>query len=113
MKSTLLAGLVLLATGGAFAGEPLFKAESSQEGLSIPYYVCADGKAAMSCYKFTANGKDVFIMSKSRKHPTFPNAGIMLQVPGYKVYGCTPYSNGYCLFAVNNTAYTKLVLATQ
>lgn len=112
MKSSLLAGLALLATGGAFAGEPLFATYTSQEGLDIPYTVCASGKAAMSCYRFHGQGKDIFVLSKSKK-PTFPEAGIHLEIPGYKVNGCVPYTNGYCIFAVNNTAYTKLVLTAQ
>jgi hypothetical protein len=106
----LLAGLATLAASTAFAGEPLFKVDSSQEGLNLPYVVCADGMAAMSCYRFTAHGTNLYIMSKSTKHPTFKNAGIKLDAPGYKIEGCAPYTNGYCLFAVNNTQYTQLFL---
>jgi hypothetical protein len=106
----LLTGLTLLVASSAFAGEPLFKVDSTKEGLNIPYVVCASGISAMSCYRFTAYGKEIFIQSKSTKHPTFKDAGIKLDVPGYKLEGCTPYSNGYCLFSVNNTQYTRLFL---
>ena len=110
MRLKLLAGLATLAASSAFAGEPLFDTYSSQEGLNVPYTVCADGKSMMTCYRFTANGKEIFVRSKSTRHPTFKDAGIKLDVPGYNLEGCVPYSNGYCLFSVNNTAYTKLFL---
>lgn len=105
-----IAGLSVLLSSGVFAGEPLFKVDSSQEGLNIPYQVCADGVNVQSCYKFTAYGKQIFIQSKSNRHPVFTNAGILLHVPGYKINGCSPYGNGYCLFAVSNSSYAQLSL---
>lgn len=108
MRLTLLAGLATLAASSAFAGQPLFSTYSSQEGLNILYTVCADGKSVMSCYRFHANGRDIFIKSNSSKHPSFKDAGVIVDIPGYKLEGCVPYANGYCLFSCNNTAYTKL-----
>lgn len=112
MIKHVLAGLAILASGTIFAGEPLFKVDSSHEGLSVPYHVCANGKAQLTCYRFVADGKELFIQSKSKK-PVFPDAGIQLQVPGYKINGCTPYANGYCLFNLTNSSYSRLVLTSQ
>ena len=109
MIKQVFAGFAILVSNVTFAGESLFKVNSSHEGLSIPYTVCVDGKSQMSCYRFVADGKEIFIQSKSKK-PVFSNAGIQLQVPGYSIQGCTPYANGYCLFIMTNSSYSRLVL---
>lgn len=101
-----------LASAGACAAEPLFSVESSQEGLTIPYVLCAEGKTAKSCYRFTAHGTKLFIMAKSPQRPSIKDAGIKLEKHKYNVEGCAPYANGYCLFSVNNMTYTKLYLVS-
>lgn len=110
MKFGLLLGLASIASTATFGADTLFRVDSTQEGLTIPYVVCANGKAAMSCYRFTAHGKQLFIMAKNPNHPNYKDVGIRLDIPGYRLEGCVPYSNGYCLFSVNNMGYSQLFI---
>lgn len=108
MKKSIIAGLLL--SSQAFAGGLLFDVQSSNEGLTIPLVLCLDGKSEMSCQKFTAQGLNLSVKTTTTRTTSYSNAGIKVMTSGFKLSGCTPYGNGYCLFPVTSFGYVSLGL---
>lgn len=103
-------GALLVAANSAIAGVLLFDVQSSKEGLYVPITLCLNGIEQLSCQRYTVNGKTIEIKARTKNHGDFQNAGIKVDTTGYKLTGCTPYNNGYCLFYLNNRQYSRIIL---
>lgn len=107
MKRGLIAGIASIAIASqAFAGGLLFDVKSSQDGLNVPIVLCLSGTAQLSCQHYTVQGYDLLIQTRTSNTKVFPNAGIKVNAPGYKLSDCTPYTNGYCIFQA--TSYSPV-----
>ena len=67
----------------------------------------------LSCQNFTISALNLQINTTVPDH-VYPYAGIKINTPGFTLANlgidCTPNSNGYCLFSVNNTLPKTLTL---
>ena len=104
MKLGLMVGMMMVAN--CYAGGLLFDVKSSQDGLNLPITLCLSGTAQMSCQNYTVQGYDLSIQTRTKNNKIFPNAGIKVNAPGYKLSDCTPYTNGYCIFQA--TSYSPV-----
>ncbi len=103
----------LLTSSIIFAGKGLFfniAATGTPVNLSIT--LCLNGTGALSCQNYTIPALSLSISTTIPNH-VYPAAGIRVNTPGYILQGCTPGSNGYCLFAVSNTLPAQIILTTN
>ncbi|WP_058478751.1 GMC family oxidoreductase, partial [Legionella steigerwaltii] len=57
-----------------------------------------------SCQDYNVSATDLTVLTTVPKH-TYPFAGIKINSPYYSIgSGCTPLSNGFCMFSVSNTS---------
>ena len=94
----------------AFASD-FFKITATGPGVS-PYSItlCLDGLGSTaSCQNYSVSALNLSIKTTTPNH-TYPSAGMQINTAGYTIAGCTPNSNGYCIFTVSNTtAYTATI----
>lgn len=98
--------LLIISIAGECAGYFL-DVKSANYGESTPVLICLNAKAQISCQKYVIIGSDAMIKSYNI---TYSDAGIKVVEGSQKLHGCTPYSNGYCLFYVNSTSATHINL---
>ncbi len=91
------------------AAGTFFNVSSTGPAASISMIICLNGIGALSCQNYTTTATNLSIISTIPNH-TYPNAGIKITTPGYTPAGCTPSSNGYCLFSVSNTQAASILL---
>lgn len=89
----------------------LFKIEGSGITVSVDVILCLNGKGPLSCQSYHVSSQDLHISSAAKHH--YPAAGIKVLTHGYHATGCTPYPNGYCLFATSNSASTVIHLISS
>ena len=65
--------------------------------------LCLNGKGPLTCQNYSVSALTLKISTTVSNH-YYPSAGIKLLSQGYKPTGCTYYSNGFCLFALSDTA---------
>jgi len=108
---SLFTSISAMASGGQLfqitATEPL----AGTNGSSISMTLCLNGKAALSCQNYTVSALTLSIMPAA-KH-TYPAAGIKINTPGYTPSGCTPNSNGYCLFTVSQSQPANITVSVN
>lgn len=101
--STACVALVIGAHQEAFsASGELFAITGTGLTATIDIKLCLNGKAALSCQKFTVTRETLSIRTTLPNH-NYPFVGIKVTTPGYTLTGCTPTSNGYCIFSTNDT----------
>lgn len=65
--------------------------------------LCLNGNGPTSCQRYSVSALSLSIQTTSANH-TYPTAGIKLNTSDYHLAsGCTPSSNGYCLFSVSDS----------
>lgn len=79
---------------------PLFSVTSSGTPAHAQITLCLNAQGPLSCQVFTVSGTELSIRATIPDH-TYPNAGIKINTPGFVPTGCTPISNGYCIFSLN------------
>lgn len=94
------------------AGSLYFDVTSSNDAINVPITLCLEAKREAYCQLYVAKGLDLSLKlnPKLPDYLGFPNAGIKVNVPGYKVSGCNPYGNEYCIFSVSTHAVTHIQL---
>lgn len=93
----------------ALAAGNLFNVVATGTSANVSLTLCLNGAGPASCQNYSVAAADLSITTTVANH-TYPAAGIKINTSGYNVSGCTPSSNGYCLFSVSNTAAQSLVL---
>ncbi|WP_173237355.1 DUF1566 domain-containing protein [Legionella antarctica] len=71
--------------------------------------LCLNGKGPLSCQNYKITSLDLIISTTKPNH-VYPSVGIKLNTPGYSLVGCTPSSNGYCLFTTSNMTPVSIVI---
>lgn len=84
----------------------LFKVNATGIPASISITLCLNAKAKLGCQNFKVNGLDLAILTTIPKRQ-YDGVGIKVNTPGFSVSQssnqCTPLTNGYCTFNVNDT----------
>ena len=101
IKRILICILFFACCPTVFAGS-LFNVSSNGPAAQISMTLCLNGQGPISCQTYTTSATNLNITTAIPNH-TYPNAGIKINTPGYLPAGCSPNSNGYCLFSVSNT----------
>ena len=101
IKRILICILFFACCPTVFAGS-FFNVSATGPTAQISMILCLNGQGPLSCQNYTTSALNLNITTTIPKH-TFPNAGIKINTPGYLPAGCSPNSNGYCLFSVSNT----------
>ena len=102
--------LLLISSPLALAGD-LFSVSSGGTASDVSITLCSNGNGPLSCQNYNVTGLTLDILATVNH--SYPAAGIKINTPGYNVAvdgGCTPISNGYCLFAVNGTVDQVITL---
>lgn len=86
----------------------LFNILESGSPVSADIILCLNGKGPMSCQNYHVSAQNLTIRSTANHN--YPIAGIKVLTSGISASGCTPYNNGYCLFATNSTTGAGVVL---
>lgn len=87
----------------------------SEEGVAetININLCLNGTGPATCQNYTVN-HGVLILTTVIPGHTYSGAGIKLNTSGYTLTeedsGCTPISNGYCLFSVSDTSSATIII---
>ncbi|MDR3443136.1 MAG: fibronectin type III domain-containing protein [Legionella sp.] len=105
----LIAGILLLSPLAFAQTAPFFKIVEAGTPAAVDVILCLNGTGSLSCQNYHFSAQDVRISTTAAHH--YPAVGIKVLTPGYRVTGCTPYPNGYCLFAASNTASAALHLS--
>lgn len=79
---------------------------------NVSITLCLNGQAALSCQTYSASALTLLISTTIPNH-VYPAAGIIINTPGYSVFGCTKASNGYCLFSVSNTSPVTFLVSNN
>ncbi|MGM9452285.1 fibronectin type III domain-containing protein [Legionella bozemanae] len=108
MNNLLIVGMVLLSSLAYAKMGLLFKITQSGAPAAVDVILCLNGKGPLSCQNYHVSAQDLRI-STTASHQ-YPAAGIKVLTPGYNATGCTPYSNGYCLFVASNTTAAMIHL---
>ena len=87
---------------------PLFNVVASGEPVSAEVKLCLNGKANLSCQKYTVKAKDLEISTTVERN--YEAAGIQSLTSGYQPSGCFGAANGNCLFALSAGISTQIVL---
>ncbi len=87
---------------------PLFEITESGNTAAVDIILCLNGKTQLSCQNYHASAQDLNISATAKHY--YPAFGIKILTPGYQATDCTPYSNGYCLFEINNSASVMIHL---
>ncbi|WP_298627222.1 hypothetical protein [uncultured Legionella sp.] len=104
----IVAAMILFSSLAYAKAGLFFNVVESGAPASADLVFCLNGKGALSCQKYHVSAQDLQISAATGG--SYPAAGIQLLTEGYKITGCTPYSNGYCLFAVSPQTPTSLRL---
>ncbi len=89
---------LLMSQATANAGS-IFEVSASGEPAELDMIICLNGKGKISCERHTASALDLSIRTTIPKQ-AYSSVGIKLNAAGYSPTGCSPYSNGYCLFSI-------------
>ncbi|CEG57222.1 InlB B-repeat-containing protein [Legionella fallonii] len=103
---------ILLMNQTTTAGNGLFfkiLATGIPDNLSIT--LCLNGKGPLSCQNYAVSALNLNISTTIPNH-VYPSVGIKVNNPGYFLSGCTPISNGYCLFSASNTKPANIIINT-
>ena len=80
----------------------MFNVTSQGISANINITLCLNGHGALSCENYDVSALDLNISTTERTH-IYPSIGIKINTPGFTLSGCTPISNGYCLFSASRT----------
>jgi choline dehydrogenase-like flavoprotein len=73
--------------------------------------LCLNAKGPASCQTYDVSADNLSILTRIPRH-TYPYAGIKINTPFYSIanqgVGCTPLSNGFCMFSVSNTSSASI-----
>lgn len=108
INSLLIAAMLLFSSLIHAETGLLFNITESGASASADVILCLNGKGSLSCQNYHVSAQSLAISSTANHR--YPAAGIKVLTPGYKATGCTPHSNGYCLFAVNSQTSTTILL---
>ena len=100
-------GLNQIALGSS---APLFTVLATGTPANVNITLCLNGKGPLSCQNFNVSASTLSIATTIPNH-TYPFAGIKINTPGFTPQGCTPISNGYCVFSVSNTAPARILIS--
>lgn len=106
-----IAGLILLSPLAYAKTGLLFNINESGTPAAIDLILCLNAKGPISCQHYHVDAMNLRISTTVNHH--YPEAGIKVLTPNYKVTGCTPYANGYCLFATSNTTPAAIFLSSS
>lgn len=104
MKRTLayvIALVTLVITHSSRADNTFFNVSAGGVPANLSITLCLNGNSPISCQIYTVSATNLNITTTIPNH-TYPTAGIKVNTPGYGLSGCTPISNGYCLFSVSD-----------
>lgn len=88
----------------------LFNVSATGTSANLSITLCLNGKGPFSCQTYSISASNLTIITNIPNY-NYTMAGIKINTPGYKVTGCTPYTNGYCLFNVSNATSANIVLS--
>lgn len=95
--------------GSAYATPgPLFELAESGSPTSADIILCLNGKGPVSCQRYHVSAQNLTIRTTIKRN--YPLVGIKILTPGFSPTGCTPFSNGYCLFATTANAGTSITV---
>lgn len=99
-----LALLIFLSKAGWCDTGSLFTISGSGTVATLDITLCLNGKSpqGLTCQNYTVTRLNLSILTVKIGH-MYPAAGIKIKTPGYTPSGCSPFSNGYCLFSVSDT----------
>lgn len=111
-RSMLLLFLMVLHSKAILA-QPgfLFQVSSSGNPMPADVLLCLNGKGSLSCQNYHVSAQDLQISTTLKRH--YPAVGIKILTAGYQTNGCTPYSNGYCLFAASHESPSVIHLTSS
>lgn len=101
---TLLFSPASVAYGGL-----LFNVSATGTPGNVNFTLCLNGRGPVSCQNYTVSALSLSISTTIPNH-VYSNAGIKINTPGFLLTGCTPISNGYCLFTTSNTTPASIGL---
>lgn len=108
MNNLFIAAMILLSSLTYAQTGLLFKVSQSGATASADVILCLNGKGSLSCQNYHVSAQNLAIRTTINR--SYPAAGIKVLTPGYRVTGCTPYSNGQCLFAVNGETPSSITV---
>lgn len=79
-----------------------FNVSATGTPANLSIALCLNARGPLTCQNYMVSAINLNITTVPPNH-TYPLAGIKIFTPGYSPSGCTPISNGYCLFSVSNT----------
>ena len=109
MQRFFCALLLLGLSHNALSSGQLFSVSASGTPVNVTITLCLNGRAALSCETQSISGTHISI-SATVPNKNYPAAGLKINSPGYVATGCSPIGNGYCLFSLNATSPSNIVL---
>ena len=84
------------------SSEFLFNVSATDTPANVNMTLCLNGIAPVSCQNYLATALDLHIRTSIPNH-AYPSVGIKINNnPSYLLTGCTPITNGYCLFSASD-----------
>lgn len=87
----------------------LFQIAETGNPALVDVILCLNGKGPVSCQNYHVTAQELKISPTAQHY--YPAAGIKVLTQGYQATGCTPYPNGYCLFATGNAIPAMISLS--
>ncbi len=82
----------------------IFKITGNGAPVDINVTLCPNAKGPASCQDYNVSTVNLSLLTTVPNH-TYPFAGIKINSPYYSIAaGCTPLSNGFCMFSVSNSS---------
>ena len=99
-------------SAAAITNSSLFDITATGNPITTNITLCLNGRGPASCQNYNVMGLDLSITTTILHH-TYPVAGMKINTPGYAIEGCTPKTNGYCLFSVSDSAPKSISIVSQ
>lgn len=110
MKRSFTTSFMVFSASMHAASNVFFQINVNSVPQSIEIILCLNGKGPLSCQNYTVSGSNLSIRTTITHH-RYPSAGIKVKSPGYRITGCTPSGNGYCLFSVSDSVAAPIVIS--
>lgn len=86
-----------------------FDISATETTVPLNITLALNGRGPISCQKYTVDGLNLTIDTTIPNH-IYPEAGIKIDTPGYRVSGLTQLENGFYLFSVSDKVPANILI---
>ncbi len=110
LRNISVALLMMVCQSVFSGGGTLFNVSATGTPAQVSITLCLNGTGPLSCQYYNVSALTLSILTTIPNH-TYSFAGIKINTPGFTPQGCTPISNGYCLFSVSYATPARIFIS--